>query len=81
MNGGSVPAFMPAATSRAADCRVTVLFSVRPGAVAVLEIEAIVLDRLALELLDDARAHGVREPGMSAGSPMILRERLCAFGA
>ena len=62
MNGGSVDAFMPAATARAAD-RVAILLAIRPRAVAVLEIDPEVLDRLALELLEHARAHRSRKTG------------------
>ena len=50
MNGGSVPAASPAATSSAADCGVAVFFGVRPVAVAVLEVDPEVLDRLARSL-------------------------------
>ncbi len=34
--------------------RVTVLFGVRPDAVAVLEVDAEIFDRLAPQLVDDA---------------------------
>ena len=59
MNGGSVPFFAPAATSTAADCGVAVFLGVRAVAVAVLEIQPEVLDRLALQLFGHA--------GMDAG--------------
>ena len=54
MNGGSVPATMPAATCCAACDGVAVLFLVGAVAVAVLEVDAEVLDRLARELLAHA---------------------------
>ena len=43
---------MPAASSRADDRGVAVLFLVGTIAVAVLEVDAEVFDRLALQLLD-----------------------------
>jgi len=39
--------------------RVAVLFTVGPRAVAILEIEMQILDRLALLLCDDARTNGL----------------------
>ena len=56
MNGGSVPVLRcPRATSCARPAGVAVLLGVGPVAVAVLEVDAEVLDRLALELRADAR--------------------------
>ncbi len=63
MNGGSVPAASPAATSPAARLRVAVFLVVRPVAEAVLEVDAEVLDRLALQLLDHARVDACGEVG------------------
>ena len=40
-----------------------VFLVVRPRAVAVLEVDSVVLDRLPAELLGDALAHGLRERG------------------
>ncbi len=44
--------------------RVAVLFGVGPDAVAVFEVDAEVLDRLARELVDDPRADRSGEPGL-----------------
>ena len=55
MNGGSVPSAQARGDLAAPRCGVAVLLVVRAVAVAVLEVDAEVLDRLALQLLDDAR--------------------------
>ncbi len=59
MNGGSVPASRPAATSSSDRYGMPVLLGVRPDAVSVLEVDAEVLDRLARQLVDDAAANGL----------------------
>ena len=54
--------------------RVAVFFGVGPDAVAVLEVDAEVFDRLARELFDDAGANRVGEPGLRpAPSPSARR--------
>ena len=63
MKGESVPSFMPARDLVRRGCRVAVLLGVGPVAVAVLEVDAEVLDRLALELRLDARVDHGREIG------------------
>ena len=59
MNGGSVPAAQPGRDFLGGRSRVAVLLGVGPVAVAVLEVDAEVLDRLAPQLVDDPRAHGL----------------------
>ena len=53
---------------------VSVLLGVGAVAVAVLEVDSVVLDRLALQLLDDARVHGARE-GLRSLQSDRARER------
>ena len=72
MNGGSVPSRRPAATSSAAT-RVAVLLVIGPVAVAVLEVDAEVLDRLARQLVDDARVDAVGERRDRGRSPRRAR--------
>ena len=67
MNGGSVPAAMPGRDLLRRGRGVAVLFGVGPVAVAVLEVDAEVLDRLAPQLVDDARANRWR--GVAASRP------------
>ncbi len=61
--GGQRPGLEPAGDLLGGRGRVAVLLGLGAIAVAVLEIDAKILDRLALELLDDAPVDGVREPG------------------
>ena len=53
--------------------RMAVFFSVRPDAVAVLEVDAEVLDRLARELVDNARCESLRRarPGRAEGASAL----------
>ena len=64
-----------AATPPAADARVSVLFGVRPDAVAVLEVDPEVLDRLAAQLGDDARADRLGEAGRVVRQPTEAKRR------
>ena len=54
---------------------VPVLFRCGPRAVAVFKIETVVFDRLALELVEDALANRLREPGVRGRQVENLRER------
>ena len=76
MNGGSVPRGGAAATSSRRVTRVAVLFVVRAVAVAVLEVDAEVLDRLARQLVDDAGgrcARRGRDRAPSAAASVVRR--------
>ena len=62
MNGGAVPALTRVRDLDRGGRRVAVLFSVRPVAVAVFEIQPEVFDRFALQLLAHTRMHAMRQP-------------------
>ena len=60
MNGGSVPAFSPAATSARGGRGVAILLGIHTVAIAVLEIDAEVFDRFAAEFFNDPRTDRCR---------------------
>ena len=74
MNGGSVPAARPRRRLVPPPVGVSVFLLVGPVAVAVLEVDAEVLDRLALQLFDDTRMErrgvGLRRHAGRASRPM-----------
>jgi hypothetical protein len=55
---------------------VPVLFGIRPDAVTVFEVQPIVLDRFAFELVDHASADGLRKSRKSRRKPHDLGQRL-----
>ena len=58
-----------------------VLFGVRPDAVAVLEVDAEVLDRLARQLVDDAAANGLGQRRARPAPARAPRQTSRASGA
>ena len=87
MKGGSVPAAQPAATSRRRGVGVAVLLGVGPVAVAVLEVDAEVLDRLARRasrrrarrmVARERRSRQAERRAKSAGVGRVLVQRRSA---